>query len=158
LKENSIRQIRFQPGQILFHENDRSFHFYIIQEGKVEVFKNGEDGSTINLAEIGEGTSLGEFAMIDRQPRSATARAKTQVSAVEISEEAYQELLSDLPDWAVSVMRGLVDRLRNANDIIRNLSNLDPGTQVAIAQAEFDPEISVISDAIFDEDDTPDLV
>lgn len=155
---NQIRQIVFKPGDILFRENDNSFQFYILQDGIVEIYKTSPDGQKIILAEAGEGTSIGEFAMIDRRPRSATAQAKTEVTAIEVSEDGYQKLLSELPEWAVAVMRGLVERLRNANEIIRrSQEGLDQKTKQEIASAEYDPDSSTVTKTPYDFDDTPDL-
>jgi CRP/FNR family transcriptional regulator, cyclic AMP receptor protein len=112
---DGIETVEFAPGDYLFHEGEAGFHFYIIQSGEVEVFKNKPPSGKIPLAVVGGGTSLGEFAMIDKQPRSATARALTDVTAAKISEAAYDELLKDLPDWAFSVLTALVQRLRFTN-------------------------------------------
>ena len=121
--------VQFAPGETLFKENESSFHFFIIQEGEVIVRRTEEDGSSVDLATLGPGTSVGEFAHIDRKPRSATVVAKGQVTAVMVSEEAYEELLSGLPSWAVSMIEGLVERLRHANEKIQELSHLDQKTR-----------------------------
>ncbi|MEK7354996.1 MAG: cyclic nucleotide-binding domain-containing protein [Bdellovibrionota bacterium] len=140
ITEGQIEQVAFEPGETLFHENEQSFHFFIIQDGQVEVFKTGTGGVKIPLAVVGEGTSIGEFAMIDRLPRSATARALTKVVAAKVSDAAYQELIQDLPDWAVSVMRALVDRLRQTNEIIRRSGIISQDVKKEIDAVEFDPE------------------
>ena len=152
---DQLKPVVFKPGDMLFHEGDKSFHFYIIQEGQVQIFRSTEDGKKVTLAEVGEGTSIGEFAMIDRRPRSASARAKTEVKAVEVSEAAYQHLLAELPDWAVSVMKSLVERIRNANDIIRKIKEVDDATLTELASTEFDTGKVKLS--LIDDDDTPDL-
>lgn len=155
--EQQIKKVSFAPGDILFRENETTYHFYIIQDGIVEVFKTGADGSRILLAEVGEGTSIGEFALIDKRPRSATAQAKTKVNVVAISAEGYEKLLNELPEWAVSVMRGLVERLRNANEIIRSAKTADAKTTHAIDSAEYNSDSSTVTDTSSIVDDTPDL-
>lgn len=120
---NQIEQVQFQAGDILFQEDENTFHFFIIQEGEVEVFKRSPGGGELKLAKVSAGTSLGEFAMIDRKPRSASARALTDIVAARVSPEAYEQLLNELPDWAVSVMRALVERVRHTNEIVRALQS-----------------------------------
>ena len=142
-----IETVSFETGDLLFNENDVSFHFFIIQQGEIEIFKNGPEGEVF-LAKVGPGNSIGEFAMLDRKPRSASARALSPVTAARVSPEAYDQLLSDLPDWAVSVMRALVERLRFTNEIVRTLQKsktgvLRPEDRQALQSAEFDSESRV---------------
>lgn len=154
-----IKPIQFKAGDILFNENDESFHFYIIQKGQVEVYKTSPAGQKVPLAVVHEGTSIGEFAMIDRLPRSATAQAITDVECVEVSETAYQQLLSDLPEWAVSVMKGLVERLRHTNEIVRRFQVSDEVTRRKIDSAEYDSQVTRTHfiGADGEETETPDL-
>lgn len=79
--KNGLEKITFKTGDLLFKEGDLSRHFYIIQEGSVEIFQSGFHGEKIPLSVVGAGQSLGEFAMIDDSPRSATARCLTRVEA-----------------------------------------------------------------------------
>ena len=142
ISTDEIKTVHFEAGDILFEEGDTGFHFFIIQEGEVEVYKTGPAGEVV-LAKIGPGGSLGEFAMLDRKPRSASARALTDLTTAKVSPEAYDRLLDELPDWAVSVMRALVERLRFTNEIVRTLQKsksgvLDVADRQALQSAEFD--------------------
>lgn len=130
--DTSVETVYFAEGDLLFEENDESFHFFVIQEGEVEVYKNGPEGKVV-LATVGPGHSVGEFAMLDRKPRSASARALTALTAVKVSPEAYKILIDELPEWAVAVMKALVDRLRRTNEIVRNARNMNKGV---LGQAE----------------------
>ncbi len=145
-----IEQITFRKGDILFEENEVSFHFFIIEDGEVEVFKKTSEGKELILAKVGPGSSLGEFAMLDRQSRSASARALTDLTAAKVSPEAYARLLTELPEWAVSVMRALVERLRVTNNIVRELQKsksglLNVAEQQALESAEFSDSDSRVS-------------
>jgi CRP/FNR family transcriptional regulator, cyclic AMP receptor protein len=129
----SLERVEYKPGDVLFQENETSYFFLIIQEGSVEVFKTSSDGKHIPLAIATEGQALGEFAMVAKQQRSASAKALTKVVAVKVSEEAYQALLAELPSWALAVIEGLVDRLRQSNEIIKNYGIIDPTLAEKIA-------------------------
>lgn len=133
---SNLELVRFEPGEILFREGERTFFFYMIKEGRIEVFRETE-GDNVVLAILEEGQSLGEFAMIDRQVRSASARAITPVTAVKVSEEAYASLLGELPSWAQSMLEGLVARLRTANEIIRQQEAIDEQTKTSYQISEF---------------------
>jgi CRP/FNR family transcriptional regulator, cyclic AMP receptor protein len=140
---DQIEVVEFEKGDNLFKENENSFHFYIIQDGEVEVYKRGPNGAKIPLAVVGTGCSIGEFAMIDRLPRSATADALTHVVAVRVSEAAYEKLLKDLPDWAVAVMKALVERLRQTNEVIRASGITDAKLMQQIQTVEYDSEAAI---------------
>ena len=78
--------------------------------------------------------------MIDRQPRSASARALTDVVAVKVSEQAYAALLAELPTWVQAMLEGLVTRLRKANEIIERHESIDEQTKTDFHATEFDQE------------------
>jgi CRP/FNR family cyclic AMP-dependent transcriptional regulator len=143
---DGIETVEFAPGDYLFHEGEAGYHFFIIQSGEVEVFKNKPSAGKIPLAVVGAGTSLGEFAMLDKQPRSATARALTDVTAAKISEDAYAQLITDLPDWAVSVMTALVQRLRFTNEIVQKKGIVDEQLLSQIEKQQLDAS-STIADS-----------
>lgn len=141
MQDSRIEQVSFKAGDILFNEGDTTYHFYVIQDGEIEIYKTAADGKKVVLGVVGAGSSLGEFAMLDHMPRSATAQALTDVSAALVSEAAYQQLIEELPDWAIAVMRGMIDRIRATNEVIRKAG---VGAQSAavkqhIAAIEFDP-------------------
>ncbi len=144
---NGIELVYFESGEVLFYENEASYHFYIIQEGSVEIYKDGDDGVRLPLTVVSEGTAIGEFAMINRAPRSATARAITPVRAAKISEQSYQELLNDLPEWAMAVIKALIDRLHKTNEIIRKGRIVSPELKREIEATEFDPDAGTITDS-----------
>ncbi len=132
---DSLEKVIFKPGEVLFHENEESYFFLIIQEGSVEVYKTDAGGIHIPLAVVGEGQALGEFAMVSKKSRSASARALTKTVAVKVSESAYQSLLGELPSWAIAIFEGLVERLRQADEIIKNYKIVDPALVQKISQA-----------------------
>jgi CRP/FNR family cyclic AMP-dependent transcriptional regulator len=146
---DDIEIVEFQAGEYLFHENEKSFHFFILQEGEVEVFKT-KDRVKVPLSVVGPGNALGEFAMIDRNPRSATARAITDGRAAKISEQAYEQLLTELPEWAVVVMRALVTRLRQTNEMVRKHRIIDEDIQRKIESLQFEGGSTI-------REDNPDL-
>ena len=146
-----IEQVSFKAGDILFHEGDLTYHFYVVQEGEIEIYKTASDGKKLVLGVVNSGASLGEFAMLDHMPRSATACALTDVSAAKVSEQAYEQLIDELPEWAVAVMRGMIDRLRATNDIIRRNGIVSGAVKQQIAAIEFDPN----APDPLDDDDSP---
>lgn len=151
MDDSRIEHVSFKAGDILFTEGEATYHFFVIQEGEIEIFKTGTDGKPVALGTVTAGSSLGEFAMLDHMPRSATARALTDVSAAKVSEEAYKQLLEELPEWAVAVMRGMIERIRATNDIIRKNGISSESVKRQIAAVEYDPN----APDPLDDDDSP---
>ncbi len=114
----NLKRVDFKAGDVLFEEGDQGFFFYIIQEGKVEIYRTQENGRTKTLTVVEEGQALGEFALITESLRSASARALTDGYAIEVSEDGYKKLLAELPEWAIAVFQSLIRRLKDANELL----------------------------------------
>lgn len=115
-----IMKVAYKAGDFIFLEGDRESHFYIIESGKVQIFTKKPNGERINICDIGEGESFGEFALLDQgAPRSASAKALTDVVLVRVSEEGYNQLLQDIPIWASSMLRSFTTRLKSMNQKIK---------------------------------------
>lgn len=97
----------FSAGQHIFTAGQPGDTMYVVKEGEVEVVVNGKVVDT-----VGPGGILGEMALIDKQPRSATAVAKTDCKLVSVNEERFQRLVKQTPHFAIQVMRVMAQRLR----------------------------------------------
>jgi CRP/FNR family cyclic AMP-dependent transcriptional regulator len=113
---------KFKPGDILFTEGETTSFFYIIDSGDVEVFIKPDGKQKVVLNVVSAGEALGEFAFITKKPRTASAQAITNVTAYEVSEEGYKQLLGELPEWAQSMLGSLVQRLSDSTELIKRYS------------------------------------
>ena len=104
----------FAPGQYVFKAGDPGEAMYIVVEGEVDIL----DGSIL-LETSGQGSIVGELALIDDEPRSATAIAKTECKLVVVDRRRFQYMVQETPLFALSVMKVLADRLRRKNIRIR---------------------------------------
>jgi CRP/FNR family cyclic AMP-dependent transcriptional regulator len=120
-KSGEITRETYKPGEFIFFEGDVDFHFYIIDSGEVQIFTKNTDGARINIATIEPGESFGEFALLDRAPRSASAQALTNVSLFRVSEKGFEKLLEELPIWASSMLRSFAVRLKNMNEVLKTV-------------------------------------
>lgn len=106
----------YPAGSFIFLEGDTQSHFYIIETGQIEIFTQTKDGQHhLGIATFGPGESFGEFALLAQTPRSASARAVTDVDVIKVSEAAYERLVAELPEWASSMLRSFVQRLKTMN-------------------------------------------
>jgi len=99
----------FYAGTKIFAEGDKGDRAFLIQDGQVEIIKNG-----VPLATLGRGELFGEMALVDDQPRMASAQALTDVSVVIINRDNFREKLAKSDPF----IRGLL------NIFVRNIRNL----------------------------------
>jgi len=111
-------------GEILFREGDKSECMYLIQSGQVSV-RRMRGLKMIEIARLQQGEVLGELSFFDRAPRSATAVAHNDVTILEIPFEGLDRVYNQVPQYMKSIITGVVNRLRKANDTIRALKNED---------------------------------
>lgn len=112
---SSISKESFKAGDFIFFEGDIETHFFIIESGEVSIFMKDKKGQKIEVARLSEGETFGEFALIDKGARTASAQAVTPVKAMRISSEGYEMMLNDLPLWASSMLRSFSGRLKQMN-------------------------------------------
>ena len=102
-------------GDVLFREGEVGDFAYQVVKGKIEVTKfNGDEYITLALLE--KGALFGEMALIDKQPRSAMARAVGEATVREIDKEALLGYLKNSPQTAFNMMQQLASYARNANE------------------------------------------
>jgi cAMP-binding proteins - catabolite gene activator and regulatory subunit of cAMP-dependent protein kinases len=104
----------YKPGEVVFQEDTRGRELFIIQEGKIGVYKNTPDGE-IELAHIEKGGIIGEMSLLDNMPRSATVKCLETAKLLIINETTFQTALKSVPIWLTSIVRIVVSRLRDAN-------------------------------------------
>ncbi len=97
----------YAAGQVIFREGDPGECMYCVKAGLVEVIAGGRVLETLEAGHV-----FGEMALVDNQPRSATARAKTDCQVVPIDEKTFFFLVQQTPNFALQLMRVLSERLR----------------------------------------------
>jgi len=113
-------------GEIIFNEGDKGSYMLILIEGKMEVSKSGDGGLHL-LSYEGKGRVLGEMALIDREPRSATCVASSNCEMVSLSTDGLDKLVASNPPLAYKLMfvlaRLLSRRLRRTSGLLADFIN-----------------------------------
>ena len=102
-------------GDVLFREGEVGDFAYQITSGEIEICKFTGD-EYITLSKLKKGDLFGEMALIDRQPRSAMARATKESIVKEIDQNALLVYLKNSPQTAFGMMQQLASYARNANE------------------------------------------
>ena len=103
----------YAEGDVVFAEGERGDKLYVVIEGEVSLSVRDTEVDTIKSGEV-----FGEMALIDDEPRSATAKAKTACKLAAVDERRFTFLVQQTPYFAIQVMRLMAKRLRAINDTI----------------------------------------
>jgi CRP-like cAMP-binding protein len=103
----------FQPGELIFCEFEPGDSFYLIQKGKVKISKMVKDKEkTMDILEPGD--IFGEMAILEEQPRSATATAVDNVLTLHFNRENFVTLMSSQPQLAFKLLVIFTKRIYDA--------------------------------------------
>ena len=105
---------QYKPGEDLFVEGERGNELFVIIEGEVEVLKKTDEGF-VRLVKLERGAMIGEMALLDDMPRSATVRAVQPTKVTVINRLAFNAILEKVPLWLRSIIKIITSRLRDSN-------------------------------------------
>lgn len=108
LFRNAEYFVPFKAGETIFREGEMGDEMYVVLEGAVDVIAHGKVVETVGAEQF-----LGEMALIDARPRSATAVARTDCRLAPINQNRFKFLVQQTPHFALHLMRGMADRLRH---------------------------------------------
>lgn len=116
---NSCQERTYTAGSTILSQGDTGVGLYVIKSGKVQVIQaNNPDRAETVLGELGAGDVLGEMALLDDLPRSASAIAAEEVQALLLPIWDFRSALRQHPDIALKLLAVLSRRLRKAE--VRN--------------------------------------
>jgi signal transduction histidine kinase len=112
-----LTELRTYPsGHVLCQEGEYGDIFYIIADGSIVITKKISDEEGERVLRIGgKGDMVGEMALIQNVPRSATVRTTTPCTVLEMKKQDFETILSQSPRMAIEITSVTLDRMR-AND------------------------------------------
>src|SRR6202046_4227580 len=116
-------------GDMLFREGERGEEMYVIQSGIVQILKRvGEVERP--LATLGRGEFVGEVAILNDKPRTATAVVLEEAHCLVIDAATLEQMISNNSEIALRLVKKLARRLDSADEMIQLLLNPDPKARV----------------------------
>ena len=109
----------FAEGQVLFREGDPADSVFRVLSGAVDILRE-LDGEPILLGTVGAGQFIGEMGVVENRPRSATARAASEVEVEILTPTEFFDQIARSPQAARELIQRLSQRLREADDRIVN--------------------------------------
>ncbi|WP_374641707.1 Crp/Fnr family transcriptional regulator [Hydrogenophaga sp.] len=128
---------RYKRGEEIVEQGKKSNFLAIVLTGRARVVTQDSRGREVILATMNPGDYVGEMSLIDNQPHSATVRAEVQTDVLILGRAEFARCLPENTSMAYAVMKGLVQRLRQADRKIESLALMDVYGRVARALLEF---------------------
>ncbi len=114
---NLMAEQRYTPGQVIFAEGEGGDVAYLIWSGQVAVIK-GDLASPTVVGCRGPGEIIGEMALLEDRPRSASIVALEPLRLLGVTRDGFQRLLTSAPAIGKSIMETLSARLRASDNIL----------------------------------------
>ena len=142
-----LKHQNFGAGEVIFEQGEPGDAMFIIRSGRVRIYSQDESGNQLTLNVYEEGEFFGEFSIIDGEPRSASAEAVEPTKAMVLRSQDLIAILGDHPEIAISLMRGLVLRLRYTTEYAEDLAFLSVNGRVTSRVLELMEKHGVPRDA-----------
>jgi CRP/FNR family cyclic AMP-dependent transcriptional regulator len=109
-----IERRSYKAGETVFREGEQGSSAFVVQSGEVVISKV-VDGKDQELAVVGKGGIFGEMALIDEQPRMATAKVRDGATIMTISKLMYKDKLKQSDPFIRALLRILVETVRSSS-------------------------------------------
>jgi CRP-like cAMP-binding protein len=114
----------YSAGHVLFREGDAGRHMYVIQTGRVQLTRRVR-GREAHLASLPPGEFFGEMAIINKQPRSATATVIEEAHLLVLDARTFEAMIRGNAEIAIRMIKKLALRLAQANSQVEALLKQD---------------------------------
>lgn len=118
-------EIRAEEGEQIFHEGDPGDTMFFVIDGHVRIHSGDDELAVLSTRQV-----FGEMALLDSEPRSATATALSVVRLLRIQRDDFHEIIAQKGEISQGIIKVLTRRLRRTIDKRRSFSpttNTDPG-------------------------------
>jgi CRP-like cAMP-binding protein len=108
----------FKAGDVLIKQGEDGIGLFILITGRVKVSKTNPGGQNVEIASNGAGDILGEMAVLDGAPRTATVTATEATDALVLASWEFNSFLKTHPEVAIDILPIVVKRFRETNDAL----------------------------------------
>lgn len=105
----------YVKGETIFHKGDHGSELLVVVEGEIRIHLDG-GGREVTLATHGTGSVVGEMAVFDEQPRSASAQAMTSTTVRVLRRDRLHAIVAEHPEVLLEFIKNLSQRLREMDE------------------------------------------
>lgn len=136
----------FERGDTIFHQGSVGDVLHLIVRGQVRIYTISQLGQELSVKIFRAGDFFGELALLDGQPRSASAEAMRPTRTLTLHRDAFRRAVHTVPDIAVMVLEELSARLRHTNIYIEHLASASAPQRVVRTLLDLADQHGVISE------------
>lgn len=116
----------YADREVICSQGEQGDRMFVIQTGSAEVIRK-EGDSEVLLGELEAGDIFGEMSIFDKQPRSATVRAKGSTRVLTLDKRAFLKRVHEDPSLAYQIMKKMSLRIRRLDEKLMDLKRNHPG-------------------------------
>lgn len=102
-----VQLIRVEPGAVLFREGDAASFMGVLIEGGADILKQDSRAGAKHIGKVGPGKTIGEMAIVDREPRSATCVCPGGAQLIRLTREDFSRLIREYPRISLKILMRL---------------------------------------------------
>lgn len=140
--ENLSRAIKvqeFDDDAVLFNQGDQGNAMYLIEAGQIAIYVLEPSGEEKQLRTFEPGKVVGEFSLLDGQPRSARAQAVGRVRTLMLKREEFTWFIQSRPQVVLAMLQYLADKARHTTNAVevavKAMSHIGQGNYMALAES-----------------------
>jgi CRP-like cAMP-binding protein len=126
-----LPDVQLEPGEMFYGPQDQTEKLFILQKGKVRIFRMTPDGREFTLAVVESGTVFGEMALTGQQLEGAYAQAMEPSQVSTMAREDLERLVVEKPEVGLQIMRVLSERLRRQETRLEDATMKDVHARLA---------------------------
>jgi CRP/FNR family transcriptional regulator, cyclic AMP receptor protein len=133
LLATSVGIQRFERGETIFHQGSTGSILYIIVHGQIRIYRVSPAGQELAVMIFSDGDFFGELALLDGEPRVASAQAMSFTTALTLHRTAFMHTINTCPPIAASILEVMAVRMRENSSRVEQLASV-PATQRVVHQ------------------------
>lgn len=138
---DDFRERKYRKGDTIFHQGDQSQSLFIVKEGRLRIYHNMPNGAETTVNILLPRQLMGEFALIDGEPRSATSKAVIASVLLEIYRDRFLNHLENIPGLAFAMCRQLTKKARWTSIYAETIARLDVRSRLLTFLLHFNEEL-----------------
>lgn len=131
--QDSFERMVYRAGETVFLEGATGEHAFVVDSGEIRIARRRASGEELTLAHLTRGDLFGELALIDDQPRSASATAVTDSELMTLDRATFQAQLQVNPERCRRLFRIFSARMRSMDELAMVLAFAPAGQRLEFA-------------------------